>query len=146
MWLIFHVCLVFFNSKIPKYVAYGKKKEIFFSPSRRELHTYVSYAFISLHFSVGWAFYKYTNNQGLMDQLHTKTSTSSPQMGPTQVPPTLWLTTSSSRKFCVCSPLARYWELNQRAVLLLESLHFRGRQNLTVSLKRLVSFDHLLHI
>ncbi len=54
----------------------------------------------------------------------------------THMPPTLWLTTTSSRKFCVCSPLACYWELNQRPALLLEPMRFWGKQNPTVSLKR----------
>lgn len=30
---------------------------------------------------------------------------------------TLWLTTTRSRKFCACSPLAWYWQLNQRSFL-----------------------------
>lgn len=132
--------------KIPKCIVYGEKKKSFLDSTCRDLvETCVrDECFICIYCTA--LFLQDELCLGLMDQLHTKTSTSNLQMGPTQVPPTLWLTTTSYRKFCVRSPLACYWELNQRPLLLLESLCFRGRQNLTVSLKILVPFDHLLHI
>lgn len=129
--------------KIPKCIEYGKKRKSFLEPTRRDLvETCVQV--IGIYRTA--LFLQDELCLGLMDQLHTKTSTSSLQMGPTQVPPTLWLTTTSYRKCCVRSPLACYWELNQRPLLLLASLRFWGRQNLTESSKILVSFDHLLHI
>lgn len=48
---------------------------------------YVSYALITLFFMYICIFLQDELCLGLMDQLHTKTSTSSLQMGPTQVPP-----------------------------------------------------------
>lgn len=147
VWLTNVVCVPWCSIiKILKSLVYGKKKKSFLDPTRRDLvephvrdicFMYIYHAALFLHNELCL---------GLMDQIHTKTSTSSLQMGPTQVPPTLWLTTTNYRKFCVHSPLACYWELNQRPLLLLESLRFRERQNVTVSLKILVPFDHLLHI
>lgn len=132
--------------KKPKCVEYGKKIKSFLEPTRKDLvETCVQdVCFICIYRTE--LFLQDELCLVLMDQLHTKTSTSSLQMGPTQVPPTLWLTTTSYRKFCVRSPPACYWELNQRPLLLLASLRFGGRQNLTVSSKILVPFDHLLHI
>lgn len=94
---------------------------------------YVSYAFIALHFSCRMSF--------VWSSWISFTPKPQPQASrPIQVPPTLWLTTTN-RKFFVHSPLACCWALNQRPLLLLEE-----DNNLTVSLKILVPFDHLLHI
>lgn len=96
MFFVFICCWItnmvyvpwFSNIKIPKCVVYGKKKKILDPTGRDLVETCVrDVCFICIYRTA--LFLQDKLCLGLMDQLHTKTSTSSLQMGPTQVPPTL---------------------------------------------------------